>query len=108
MKSCCSSVKLGVVVGVVLACLFACSSAKAVSSVDLQWNPNTDPSVVGYNLYVGASSRNYTNVTSVGNSTNKIVGGLKEGKNYYFAVTAYDVEGYESDYSEEIVYIVPG
>jgi len=100
-------VKIGVGVFVVLVSLFACSLAKAVSSTPLAWNPNTDPSVAGYNVYYGGASRTYTNVINAGNSTNVMVDGLVEGKTYYFAVTAYTYGGVESDFSDEIVYIVP-
>jgi hypothetical protein len=93
---------------VVVAWLSACGLAKGVSSVSLQWNPNTDPSVVGYNLYYGGVSRGYTNVMDLGNATNAIVDELTEGKTYFFAITAYDAYGDESDYSDETVYIVPG
>jgi len=92
---------------VVLAFLFACTISKAVSTVSLEWSPNTDPSVAGYNVYYGSMSRDYTNVISVGNSTNAVVEGLVEGETYYFAVTAYDDFGGESDYSDETIYIVP-
>jgi hypothetical protein len=98
--------KFGSVVVVVF--LSACGIAKGVSSVSLQWNPNTDPSVIGYNLYYGGASRSYTNMIPVGNTTNAVVGGLTEGKTYFFAVTAYDAYGDESDYSDETVYIIPG
>jgi hypothetical protein len=94
--------------GFILIGLFAGNVAKAVSNVSLQWAPNTDPSVVGYNVYYGGSSRSYTNSIPAGNVTNTVVDGLVEGKTYYFAVTAYDLFGDESDYSEETVYIVPG
>ena len=82
--------------------------AKALSSIPLDWNPNTDPSVAGYNVYYGNASRSYTSVTNVGNSTSTVIGGLVEGHSYYFAVTAYTYDGFESDYSDEIVYVVPG
>jgi hypothetical protein len=101
-------VKLGVGVFVVLLSLFACNLAKAVSSTSLEWNPNADPSVAGYNVYYGGASRTYTNVINAGNSTNAVIDGLVEGKTYYFAVTAYTYDGAESDYSDEFVYIVPG
>ena len=94
--------------GVVLVCLSAYGIAKGAASASLQWNPNTDPSVTGYNLYFGGASRTYTNMASVGNTTSATVDGLIEGKTYFFAVTAYDVDGDESDYSDETVYIVPG
>jgi hypothetical protein len=106
MNRICRFEKLGLVV--VVASLLACCVAKGTSSVDLQWNPNTDPSVTGYNVYYGDASRTYTNVISVGNTTNTSLGGLLEGKTYFFAVTAYDDSGDESDYSDETVYIVPG
>jgi hypothetical protein len=97
---------LGIIV--VLVCLLTSTLAKAVSSVSLQWMPNPDPSVVGYNVYYGGASHDYTFVYSAENSTNAVIDGLVEGQTYYFAVTAYDEFGDESDYSDETVYIVPG
>jgi hypothetical protein len=102
----CRFLKFGI--GAVLAYLSACTLAKAVSSASLQWDSNPDPSVVGYNIYYGGASRSYTNVMSVGNSTHASVPGLVEGKTYYFAVTAYDAFGDESDFSAETTFIVPG
>ena len=104
----CRFQKFGFSFVVVLALVFACRISKGVSSADLLWNANPDPSVVGYNLYYGGASRTYTNMVSVGNTTNATVGGLLEGKTYYFAVTAYDIDGNESDYSAEATYVVPG
>jgi Fibronectin type III domain len=100
--------KYGVGVGLVLVSLFVCSLAKAASGTSLEWNPNTDPSIAGYNVYYGNASRSYTNVMNVGSSTNAVVGGLVEGQTYYFAVTAYTFDGIESDFSAEFVYVVPG
>ena len=45
------------------------SSTFAAQSITLQWNPSTDPSVVGYNVYYGVASRTYTNKIDVGNTT---------------------------------------
>ena len=98
----------GVRLVVGLACLFACTVVKADSAVSLQWSPNADPSVVGYNIYYGGASRSYTNVVDAGVVPAANIGGLVEGKTYYFTVTAYDAFGGESDYSEETVYVVPG
>lgn len=100
--------KFGVGVGAVLVGLFVCSLAKAVSRVSLDWNPNTDPSVAGYNVYYGGTSRGYTNVINVGTSTNAVIAGLAEGQTYYFAVTAYTYDGAESDFSNEYTFLVPG
>jgi len=37
-----------------------------------------------------------------------VVSGLQEGQTYYFAVTAYNSDGVESDFSSEVTYITPG
>jgi hypothetical protein len=69
--------------------------------VALGWDPSTDPAVTGYNVYYGASSRNYTNVLAVGNTTSTMVSNLVTGVTYYFAATTYTADGLESDYSVE-------
>jgi Bacterial Ig domain len=83
------------------------SSCLAVESVSLDWDPSPSPDVAGYNVYYGAAPRAYTNTASVGNATNTIISGLVEGVTYYFAATATDATGLESDYSNEVNYSVP-
>ncbi|HHY84619.1 MAG TPA: tandem-95 repeat protein [Verrucomicrobia bacterium] len=87
--------------------IFSGLSASA-ASVTLAWDPSPDPSVVGYFVYYGDASRSYTTKIDVGNVTSVTVTGLVEGVAYYFAATAYNVLGIESDFSEEVVYTVPG
>jgi hypothetical protein len=76
--------------------------------VHLAWNASTNtggPSptdLVGYRLYYGLSSGNYHVTLDVGNALSAALDGLEEGKTYYFAVTAYDLEGFESDFSNEV------
>jgi hypothetical protein len=77
-------------------------------SATLTWSLNTDPAVVGNNVYYGTSSHNYTNMISVGNVTSTTISGLVAGVTYYFAATAYDSTGAQSAYSTEAVYTVPG
>jgi hypothetical protein len=62
---------------------------------------------VGYKVYYGVASRTYTNIVDVGDVTNTTISGLVEGTTYYFAVTAYNILGMESDYSAEVSYTVP-
>ena len=64
--------------------------------------------MVGYRVYYGVASRTYTNMVDVGAATNVTISGLVEGKTYYFAATAYNILGLESDYSDEVVYTIPG
>ena len=75
--------------------------------VTLAWQPSSDTNVTGYNVYYGAVSHVYPNMISVGNVTNATVNGLVGGTIYYFAVTAYDNFGDESDFSDEIAYLMP-
>src|SRR5262249_45280867 len=76
-------------------------------SIDLSWQPSPDTNIAGYNVYYGTSSRNYTNEISLGNKTSTTISGLVGGITYYFAATAYDSAGDESDFSNEILYNVP-
>lgn len=76
-------------------------------SVTIAWDPNPEPTVIGYRAHYGVASRNYPYPADVGNTTSVTIFGLVEGTTYYFAITAYNVLGLESDFSEELTY-VPG
>ncbi len=76
----------------------------AISSVTLAWDPNTETDLAGYKVYYGTTTGVYTNATDVGNSTTKAITDLADGVQYFFAVTAYNTAGAESDYSAEISY----
>lgn len=70
----------------------------------LAWNPSPSPEIVGCHLYYGTASGQYTNTVVVGNVTNVTISGLSAGVTYYFAITAVDASGQESDFSNEISY----
>ncbi len=73
------------------------------ASVTLTWDPNSPAeNVVGYRLYYGTESRNYEFVIDTTEETLKKISGLEKGQKYYFAVTALNEAGQESDFSEEI------
>jgi hypothetical protein len=78
-------------------------STNAVS-LTLGWNASSSPGIVGYNVYYSSASRDYTNEASPGDGLTWTVPGLIIGDTYYFAVTAEDALGLESDYSDELVY----
>jgi hypothetical protein len=82
-------------------------SAAHAASVDLEWDPNIEPELAGYKIYWGTSSGNYTSSIDVGETTTYTLSGLDEGKTYYFAATAYDGDGNESGYSNQISYAIP-
>ena len=88
--------------------LFAtlCNPVQAAQSVTLAWDSNADINTAGYNLYYGAASRTYTNVINSANVTSATIGDLIGGVTYFFAVTAYNNVGLESDFSGETSYTV--
>jgi hypothetical protein len=73
----------------------------------VDWNRSLDPAVIGYRIYYGTTSGNYSSSVSAGDVTSKTVAGLAAGVTYFFAVTAYDTNGLESPFSAEISF-VPG
>lgn len=77
------------------------------AQVTLAWDNSPSPNVIGYKIYSGASSGNYSQSTNVGLTNSYTVTNLTEGQAYYFAATAIGTGGLESAYSNEINYIVP-
>ena len=57
--------------------------------------------LAGYRLYYGTQPGQYSNVITVGDYTTAEIGSLGTGT-YYVTVTAYDIYGNESTYSNEI------
>jgi hypothetical protein len=88
---------------VIIAGQISLLSAFAQHQVTLAWDPSTDPTVVGYNVYYGAASQTYTNIIAVGPSTSCVVSNLSAGTTYYFAATSVSMAGLESSYSTEVV-----
>jgi hypothetical protein len=86
---------------------FSAAAQTQYSSVTLAWNPVTGDDIVAYNIYYGPASRTYTNWVQVGDVTQGTVTGLCPGATYYIAITAINVSGLESDYSDEIIYTIP-
>jgi hypothetical protein len=77
------------------------------SSVALAWDGSPSPEVTGYRVSYGAASGIYTNSVAMGNVTNITVPNLTSGVTYFFAVSAFDSNGLESAFSNEIAYTVP-
>jgi Fibronectin type III domain len=75
--------------------------------VTLGWTASPDPTVVGYYLYYGTASGDYTNRINVGTNTEFTVSGLVAGTTYYFSETSYNAGSIESSYVPQISYLVP-
>ena len=72
--------------------------------LSLAWDPCTEPDIAGYKIYYGTASKNYTFSVDVGEFVEATISGLDQGKKYYFAATSYDLDGNESNLSDEIIY----
>lgn len=76
-------------------------------NVELHWVPNTEPDLAGYNVYV--SDRYAGRYDAVGTSRIPEFAhfGVANGVTYYYAVTAFDLDGNESELSHDVVYDTP-
>lgn len=74
--------------------------------VDLKWDKSNEPELVGYNIYYGKTSGMYTRRRSIGPLNQYRLDGLNNNEVYYFAITAYDSQSRESDYSDEVAIII--
>jgi hypothetical protein len=71
-------------------------------TVRLSWYPSPSPLVAGYRIHRGVASGAYTYTTNAG--TNLVLSvPLVPACTNYFAATAYDTNGLESDYSNELL-----
>jgi predicted phage tail protein len=89
----------------ILLFLFFTSFQLMATDVLLAWDPSVTPEVTGYKVYIGNSSGTYSTPITIGSQTTYTVTGLTSGT-YYFAVTAVDADGAESDFSNEVFQII--
>jgi hypothetical protein len=80
--------------------LLAWAGAMNAQSVTLAWDASPS-SVAGYRVYYGTNSRAYGFVTDAGLALTQRVA-LPCPARWFFAATAYDSNGLESDYSNEV------
>ena len=90
-----------------IAVLFSSVNLLAAQSVGLAWDPNSENDLAGYLVYYGTASRNYDQTLSAA-TPSATVTNLNSGTTYYFAVTAYNTNGMESGYSNEVLYSTSG
>lgn len=91
---------------IVIACSLAFPGKTVqAAQLTLAWDLNQE-TVTGYKIYYGTASRTYANSVSVGNTDHVTITGLDPmSGTYYFAATAYRIDGNsttESDFSEEV------
>ena len=69
--------------------------------VRLAWDASPSPGVVSYRIHCGTNAGNYTFVTNVGLVRTQTVVLPHTGR-WFFAATATDTNGLESDFSNEV------
>lgn len=84
---------------------FSITPAATRGDLRVSWNPNAEDDLAGYRVYIGNTTRAY-DLFFATVDTIYLLANLLPG-NYYIAVTALDWAGNESDYSDEVVGIVP-
>ena len=62
----------------------------------------SDPTLPAIKCTTAITAGSYQYTVNVGNSTSCTISALNVGTTYYFAVTAYDSDGNESDFSNEV------
>jgi hypothetical protein len=87
----------------VLPMLLSSPETVNAAEVTLAWDPNSESNLAGYRIHYGTSSGFYTQQIDVGNVTRYKISNLTDGKRYYFAATAYDLNQKESALSKEVV-----
>ena len=103
--------------------VFSCFlTAASAADLTLAWDPNSESDLAGYTVYykTGSSGAPYDGVNAVQGSSGIIIPlenlsdsdnprftltGLSEGTVYYLAVTAYNEQGSESGYSNEVSHL---
>jgi hypothetical protein len=75
------------------------------SSVTLAWDPNPEPTVAGYVIYVGNESGRYQEQFDVGPVTSFAYMNPVPGRPYFFAVAAYESRESIGPRSEEVLYL---
>lgn len=68
----------------------------------LVWDPNQEANLAGYKIHFGQTSGNYVQTMDVLNVTEWLI--PESQPDGYFAATAYDTEGNESEYSDEVLF----
>lgn len=90
---------------IILLCFVGTSYAR-VYNVTFEWTPNTESDLAGYKLYQSSESQQYTGPikSDISSDVSTFTMQLNLVNTTYFVLTAFDVDGNESDFSNEVFY----
>jgi hypothetical protein len=60
----------------------------SAGSITVAWDPNPEPDVIGYRVFVGTSPGSYSETFDVSATLTTFTTAAKNGVRYYFAVAA--------------------
>jgi len=83
----------------------AASSPVTAATVTVAWDPNPEPNVTNYNVYVRTQSGSFGAPLAIGNRTTWTFTGLQNNVQYYFAVQAQSASG--TSPLSQIAYVTP-
>jgi hypothetical protein len=75
--------------------------------IEIRWIPNPEVDVVGYNVYVSSSYNGRYDLMGSTKATRFVDHSARNGVTFYYATTAYDHSGNESELSKDVVYDTP-
>ena len=91
--------------------LLSFSSVSFAAEARFGWAPNSESNLAGYKIYCGTESRVYGPPvdqkmgTTVPGMVIGTVPDLQAGQTYFCAATAYDTDGSQSDFSNEVSFV---
>jgi hypothetical protein len=97
-----------------LICLLITTICASAAEINFGWDANTETDLVGYRFYYSINTGQYTTnkmmeILGRTNTTATVNRNLLTlSKTNYFVVTAFNVNGMESDYSNEVNARIPG
>ena len=85
------------------------TTSQTAHSVDLQWNPSSSSSIVGYNVYRGGKSAGpYAKLNgTIDSSTSYRDTSVASGQTYYYVVAAVSSKGIQSTFSSVVSVTIP-
>lgn len=83
--------------------ILGCAAALRAQTVRLDWEPSPSVGVTHYRIYFGTNAHAYTLETNAGLKLEQVVVLPHPGR-WYFAATACDAAGNESEFSNEAVH----
>jgi hypothetical protein len=75
--------------------------------IELTWKENRESDLEGYYVYVSSSYDGRYELIGETGSGYFLDDGARNGNGYYYAVSAYDYDGNESDLSRDVAYDIP-